>query len=444
MGGFLSHPVTVKQSDHGEGLGLRYAFSSMQGWRLEMEDAHDTKIGLSYGLDDWSFFAVFDGHAGKHTAAYASINLLDHILKNRKFKLIPDETKISNKDSMKEKLDDTTICSKSSEDSPNEPSDPSSTPLVITDIENTKDVYNFIGSDAQFSSFPVSKQLIMVKDAIKSGFLSMDKVMRADRKDMSGSTAICAFISPTHLFIANCGDSRAVLFDGISPKFATEDHKPFNPGERRRIIKAGGIATERVNGSLAVSRSLGDFEFKMDKFRGSCEQLISPEPEITLIPRQSTDQFLILACDGIWDVMTNQDLCQYVNYMLKLGSDLETVCSSVLDVCLRKGSKDNMSIIIVVFQDGPKIDPKTINQTKENDKALLDIFDSIHNQHPIRGLSTVIRIMEDEMKAQEIYNDLAPPGAGLFAKYDLFRDIYERKLKLPKFKDSEDKETNFY
>lgn len=63
---------------------------------------------------------------------------------------------------------------------------------------------------------------------------------------------------------------------------------------------------QRVNGSLAVSRALGDYEYKQVEGKGPCEQLVSPEPEITVQNRADNDEFLVLACDGVWDVMTNE------------------------------------------------------------------------------------------------------------------------------------------
>lgn len=74
-------------------------------------------------------------------------------------------------------------------------------------------------------------------------------------EDKSGTTAVCAFVSPHTIYIANCGDSRAVLCRDGLPIFSTQDHKPVLPGEADRITKAGGsVMIQRVNGSLAVSR----------------------------------------------------------------------------------------------------------------------------------------------------------------------------------------------
>lgn len=70
--------------------------------------------------------------------------------------------------------------------------------------------------------------------------------------------------------------------------------------------------------------------------KGPCEQLVSPEPEIYVERRQSDDEFLVLACDGVWDVMTNEDLCAFVRSRLLLSDDLESIANHVVDTCLYK------------------------------------------------------------------------------------------------------------
>lgn len=73
--------------------------------------------------------------------------------------------------------------------------------------------------------------------------------------------------------------------------------------------------------------------------RGPCEQLVSPEPEVFVRDRDDKkDEFLVLACDGVWDVMSNEDLCSYINSRLLLTEDLELICNKVIDTCLYKVS----------------------------------------------------------------------------------------------------------
>lgn len=270
MGAFLDRPKTEKHNEHGEGNGLRFGVGSMQGWRCEMEDAHYAKTSLGSTLEEWNYFAVFDGHAGVKVSEHCSKNMLTYIIQTDEF-----------------------------------------------------------------------KQNDIVK-AIHTGFLKLDNKMRdlpelKSGTDKSGTTAVCTFISKTHIYIANCGDSRAVLCRNGVPIFSTQDHKPVLPGEKERIQNAGGsVMIQRVNGSLAVSRALGDYEYKNDKDLGQCEQLVSPEPEIFCQERDAQDEFLVLACDGVWDVMNNEEVCSFVKSRLKITSDLESVANQVLDTCLYK------------------------------------------------------------------------------------------------------------
>lgn len=456
MGGMLSEPETEKKTHHGDGLGLRYGISSMQGWRPEMEDAHDVKLGLKYGLDDWSFFAVFDGHAGKSAAVYASELLLEYILRDKQFQLGTGswpEIDLQEENLIKapSETEDASSNSKPLPENGAEEETDSTTTGPTADIEKDKPSADEVDSgpehdkttdsmssndeksEANFISSPIKDQLGMVESAIKSGFLKIDQSMRVAAQDASGCTAVCALVSPTHIFIANCGDSRAVFYSATSLSFVTEDHKPFNPTERKRIIDAGGTATQRINGTLAVSRALGDFEFKKDNLRGPCEQLVSPEPEVTVIERGPKDEFLVLACDGIWDVMNNDDLCQFIRHKLIIEPDLEKVCSSVLDLCLNKGSRDNMSIIIVVFEAAPKVSESEIEQDKKNDEALIEYVDCyLSNLENLADKDGIIdfELFLVRMKAQlENHATITlPPGAGIEAKQDMLRQLFEKKL----------------
>jgi len=280
MGAFLEKPKTDKHNETGTGNGLRFGLSSMQGWRIEMEDAHCATIGLPGALSDWSFFAVFDGHAGARVSAYCADKLLDAIISS-------DELSGASND--------------------NEP------------------------------------LWASVSTAIRSGFLRLDDQLRelpeiAAGEDKSGSTAVCALVSPQHIFLANCGDSRAVVSRNKQVAVTTLDHKPTNATEKERIQNAGGsVMIQRVNGSLAVSRALGDFEYKNVPNRDPCEQLVSPEPEIFTEERvKASDEFLILACDGVWDVMSNDELCDFVRDRMQLTDSLEAICNCVVDTCLSK------------------------------------------------------------------------------------------------------------
>jgi len=99
--------------------------------------------------------------------------------------------------------------------------------------------------------------------ALLEGFSACDAELRA-RAVECGCTAVVAVVTPTHVVVANAGDSRAVGAQlGGALAWETRDHKPTDPGEEARIRGAGGtVAMGRVNGDLALSRALGDFVYK--------------------------------------------------------------------------------------------------------------------------------------------------------------------------------------
>lgn len=125
-----------------------------------------------------------------------------------------------------------------------------------------------------------------------------------------GCTATVVLISPTHIICANAGDSRSVLARSSGQQCVplSEDHKPENSGELARIHAAGGFVEEnRVNGSLNLSRSLGDFEYKMTPELPFDQQMVICVPEIHIEERKASDDFIVVACDGIWDCLSSED-----------------------------------------------------------------------------------------------------------------------------------------
>merc|ERR1712028_125747 len=108
----------------------------------------------------------------------------------------------------------------------------------------------------------------------------------------------------------------------------------------------------RVNGDLAVSRALGDYSYKQRGDLKAEEQQVSAEPDIEIYERKAEDAYLLLCCDGIWDVMGNDECGSYVDGCLKngwKGMKLSDVCTNLIDTCLEKGSRDNMSAVIACF-----------------------------------------------------------------------------------------------
>lgn len=144
------------------------------------------------------------------------------------------------------------------------------------------------------------------------GFLDLDDAMRTEdclKDESSGSTAITVLIRGDQLYAGNAGDSRAIACVAGHAQPLSIDHKPDDEAEKARIENAGGfVEFKRVNGNLALSRALGDFAFKANYDLPPEEQIVTACPEVQTCTLTSEWDFLVLACDGIWDVLQNQEV----------------------------------------------------------------------------------------------------------------------------------------
>ena len=158
--------------------------------------------------------------------------------------------------------------------------------------------------------------------------------------------------------MANAGDSRAVLCRaGGVARDLSMDHKPTLESEKARIIAAGGFVAEgRVKGSLALSRAIGDMEFKQANHLPPEAQMVTALPDVVVERLVPGDEFLILACDGIWDVMTSQQAVDFVRQRLGAGTAPSAVCEALCDACCARDTRgsglgcDNMSVVLVAFK----------------------------------------------------------------------------------------------
>ncbi|XP_050364443.1 protein phosphatase 2C 53-like [Argentina anserina] len=186
-----------------------------------------------------------------------------------------------------------------------------------------------------------------------------------------GSTAVVSLICSSHIIVANSGDSRAVLCRGKEPMALSVDHKPNREDEYARIEAAGGKVIQwnghRVFGVLAMSRSIGDRYLK---------PWIIPDPEVMFIPRTKDDECLILASDGLWDVMSNEEVCDLarrrillwhkkngVTLPLERGEGIDPAAQAAAEFlssrALQKGSKDNITVIVIDLKAQRKFKSKT-------------------------------------------------------------------------------------
>jgi serine/threonine protein phosphatase PrpC len=315
-----SLPVTTKKAGSAsqQALGLQWGVGEMQGWRPAMEDAHIAMGSLSFmleGQSDWAdtaLFGVFDGHGGEQVAKFCAAH-----------------------------LPRTIACEPASD-----------VPTVLRD--------SFLHMDH------------MLTDLAK-------KVPPTDpgHPDRVGSTAVTCLINRDTLVVANAGDSRAVLSRGGCALELSNDHKPSLQTEADRINRAGGFVVEqscgphtihRVNGNLSLSRSIGDLRFKKNTDLSAAEQIVSCVPEVQTCKRQHSDEFMVIACDGVWDVFTSEEVVRRVHKDLPAirRGDLQPsdVVCNILDECLTedphqsfgKGA-DNMTMILVVFDEPEPLAP---------------------------------------------------------------------------------------
>uniref|UniRef100_A0A8C4Y5F0 PPM-type phosphatase domain-containing protein n=1 Tax=Gopherus evgoodei TaxID=1825980 RepID=A0A8C4Y5F0_9SAUR len=219
---------------------------------------------------------------------------------------------------------------------------------------------------AQFCARHLLGEVVVGDSA--GGFLRIDSRMQAlahaEGWEHAGSTAVAVLISPGHLYFINLGDSRALLCQASRLTFYTEDLEPSRPRERERIENAGGtVLLQRVNGSLAVSRALADFDYKAVAWRGQTEQLVSPEPEVYELARCPGE-------DEFWDAFDTEGLCTFVRSRLLLGGDPQAMCEEVLDAGIYKGSRDNMTCMVMCFRGAPGTSQAALQKERELDAHL--------------------------------------------------------------------------
>ncbi|OBZ81488.1 Protein phosphatase 2C 2 [Choanephora cucurbitarum] len=198
--------------------------------------------------------------------------------------------------------------------------------------------------------------------AMTEAYLQLDKELLEDQNfsyDPSGCTAVSALLMPSQKSIFVASDSRCIVSTAGQSKPLSFDHKPGDSKENQRIVKAGGfVEFGRVNGNLALSRAIGDFEFKQAANLPPEEQAVTCYPDVVEHTITDQDEFLVLACDGIWDCMSNREVVDFVRHHLANKMKLDEICEQMMDHCLAPESDggglgcDNMSVIIVALLHG--------------------------------------------------------------------------------------------
>lgn len=293
MGALLSGPVEAMVVERCKARCWTASAVTMQGWRKTHEDAHVFQCDVRSGSNEAAVVAVLDGHGGS-LAATEGAKLLEQRL------------------------------------------------VALSDAR----VLESSGADKE----------------IQRAFLSTDEALREllrVRDDRSGTTVVAAVVTRTgenefRVQMAHSGDSRALVRTAAGLHF-TEDHKPNRIDEQARITAAGGSVEHgqfggpmRVDGSLAVSRALGDFHFKpASKEPELCKVTALPETK-TVTGCQAGD-WLLLACDGVFDVFSNEEAQEFLEGQLRAGAEEGVICRDLIRASLDKGSKDNCTALLLRF-----------------------------------------------------------------------------------------------
>nr|XP_043636982.1 probable protein phosphatase 2C 27 [Erigeron canadensis] len=208
-----------------------------------------------------------------------------------------------------------------------------------------KNILKFILEDPQFPG--------CLKKAIRSAYLKVDQAFAENSSvDISsGTTALTTFIFGRMMLVANAGDCRAVLGKRGRAIELSNDHKPNSISERHRIEQLGGVIYDGyLNGQLSVARALGDWHMKGPK--GSACPL-SAEPELQEILLMEEDEFLIMGCDGLWDVMSSQCAVTIARKALMIHNDPERCSRELVREALKRSTCDNLTVIVICFSPDP-------------------------------------------------------------------------------------------
>ena len=308
----LNAPNRAKLTTTAENSDWLVVTSSQQGWRMDMEDENLVKLDFN-GDPRAALFAVFDGHSGSKVSEFAAEHFERHLTKSLAAFDVKD-------DPMAPLLD--VVCPKTTKTSP------ISTETMIVALQNT-----FKSLDAEIGH-------------------------RLERPQ-AGSTALCVLVKDGQLFCANAGDSRAVACVNGRPVALSSDHKPNDVREKPRIEAAGGkVRHQRVQGRLAMSRALGDFDLKDNRLLPTERQMVSPMPDIVRHDLDGDVEFVVIACDGIWDACTNRQSVEFVRSKIATLHRPQLIVEELLDKLVAKsksdiiGSHDNMTCILACHLNG--------------------------------------------------------------------------------------------
>lgn len=361
------------------------AVAHTQGPRRFMEDSHALVAPFNQ-VHGQGFFAVFDGHAGKHAAEWCGQHFHEYLqkaMKNNPTSSIPDilNQTFHDVDSHLSKLaedadgkmhsgctavtaflriedrDGKQTFLENCNSEATTPGTPERTntpsPVSPTFAKQSTGPDGTVEDSGTESPSDEKDKKTRRRSRIKNAFKSLSHSSAGSTHSLNTATPSNTF-TPSDpelrrvLYCANAGDARGVLCRGGKAIRLTYDHKGSDKQEAKRIMDAGGfVMSGRVNGVLAVTRSLGD---------SSMKEFVVGSPYTTETELYDEDEFVILACDGLWDIAEDKEAIDHVRY---IKSPKEAV-EELVKFAKTRYSNDNVTVVVIRLRDPP---------TQENEKA---------------------------------------------------------------------------
>lgn len=297
-------------------------------YRAKMEDVHTYVANFAEKLD-WGYFGIFDGHAGKQAARWCGNNLHalleDEILReehdNGASYVEQHGSTIPRSQNCNMKLNLNEVFIKAdkhiSKETPGSSGCTAAVMVLIWEYDDKTDDSNNTEKDTETER---NARPVYLNE-------TFDFVPSHNHKRM--------------LYTSNVGDLRIILYRQGKVYRLTYDHKATDPNEIARIKDSGGLVMKnRVNGVLAITRALGDSYMK---------DLIIGNPFTTSTELTSDDEFVILACDGLWDVVSDADACKFVADIFKTLDDPQYAAKKLCQLAMDNSTTDNVTVMIVKF-----------------------------------------------------------------------------------------------
>lgn len=372
MGGENSKgPILEKHTEDLQTPDFRVGVCEMQGWRRTMEDA--TLAIPNFNEQNSSLFGVMDGHGGPYISKFVASNF-GHIFtnlssyKNENYEQALIETFLKLDEYLRDKRVNRFLYQSQSKQEEKNNYDTTSSFQKDCKQKTGEQIFfcgktlNLLNKEQGYNNRSTSPD----RDEEES-YSSDEEEYEVDQnnnliaKEM-GTTANILLINKNSLFLANVGDSLSVMFkNGVASKMNLE-HKTTVKSEYERITKSGGhIINNRINGKLNLTRAIGDLGFKSSPNLKFYEQSVTAFPEITKFKHTQDIDFIVMACDGVWDCVEEQGFCEAISEKIKENPErkLSSILAEFFDQMVSKSNNipigtDNMSCILIQFQKNGK------------------------------------------------------------------------------------------